>query len=700
MNVNKGVHTLRRVTVRVAGLGLALAGLAAVNGHGAVPASSLGRVQPAAVTTTQEAVTPPPMGWASWNSFASQIDYNTIKAQAAALVSSGMAAAGYGYVNIDEGWWHGTRDSSGNITVDTTQWPGGMAAIAAYIHSLGLKAGIYTDAGKNGCGYYYPTPSSVPAYANTGSEGHYQQDMQTFQQWGFDYVKVDWCGGNAEGLNQQTTYQAISAANAAASAVTGRKLVLSICEWGTGRPWNWGAGTGSLWRTSTDIYYYGAQASMSSVLSNFDQALHPSSQHTGYVNDPDMLTIGLSGLTADQERTELALWAISGAPLIAGDNLATMNSTTASILTNKEVIAIDQSSRGLQGVKVAEDSTGLQVYGKVLSGSGQRAVLLLNRTSAAASITVRWTDLGLTTAAASVRDVWAAASKGSYGTSYTASVPAGSSALLTVAGTEATGATYEAESSSNALGGTAAVATCAACSGGAEVHLVGNGAANTLTFRSVSTAASGVKVATIAYINGDSTPRTATLQVNGQVPTVVAFPPTGSWSTPGTVSILIGLAKGSGNTLTFSNSTSYAPDFDAIYVQDIPGTDGNEIVGGGSGRCADINNNTVANGTQAQLWDCSGGHNQTFTSTSRGELVVYGDKCLDAYNNGKTNGTVVDVWDCNSGTNQKWTVNANGTITSNLSGLCLDAYGNGTANGTKLDLWTCNGGANQRWTLN
>jgi hypothetical protein len=296
--------------------------------------------------------------------------------------------------------------------------------------------------------------------------------------------------------------------------------------------------------------------------------------------------------------------------------------------------------------------------------------------------------------------VWAASTKGSFSNGYTATVPAGSAVLLTVTGgTEAAGTTFEAESSSNTLAGAAAVAACSACSGGSEVKYVGNGAANTLTFKGISAAASGVQLMTIGYLNGDSSTRTATLRVNGQEPTVVAFPPTGSWSTPGTVSVLVGLAKGSTNTLTFSNAGSYAPDFDAVSVQDIPGTNGTEIVGSGSGRCADVNDDTIANGTQAQLWDCSGGHNQVFTQTSRGELVVYGNKCLDAYNNGKSNGTVVDIWDCNGGTNQKWTVHSDGTITSNLSGLCLDAYNNGTANGTKLDLWTCNGAANQKWSL-
>ena len=656
---------LRRAAVQCAVLGLALAGLTGL-GRSTSPLTA----EPAAVSTSQIGVAPAPMGWASWNSFASAIDYNTIKAQADALVSSGMAAAGYKYVNIDEGWWEGARDSSGNISVDTAKWPGGMKAIADYIHSKGLKAGIYTDAGKNGCGYYYPTPEGTPAAPNTGMEGHNQQDLQTFQNWGFDFVKIDWCGGDVEGLNQETTYKAIRDANTAATAVTGRSLVLSLCEWGTGKPWNWAAGTGAMWRTSTDIVFWPNNPTMSSILANFDKSLHPAAQHTGYYNDPDMMTIGMSGLSAAQNRTHMGLWAISGAPLLAGNNLATMSTSTASILTNSEVIGIDQDARGLQGVKVAEDSSGLQVYSKVLSGTGKRAVLLLNRTSAAANITARWQDMGLTTASAAVRNVWSASNVGSYATSYTTSVPAGEGVLLTVSGTEGSGTTYEDTTT-----------------------------ATTPTFTGVSAAAAGTKLVDISYANGGSSARQATLQVNGQYTQTLAFPPTGSSSTYRTVSVLAHLAKGA-NTLTFAASTGTAPDIDAVAVRAIPGTNGTAIVGTGSGRCLDFFQNSITNNTQAELWDCGGGQNQTFTSTARSELVVYGNKCLDAYNSGTANGTKVVLWDCNGGTNQKWTVNTNGTITNNVSGLCLDAVSNGTANGTSIDLWSCNGGSNQQWTRN
>ncbi|MFJ4781715.1 ricin-type beta-trefoil lectin domain protein [Streptomyces sp. NPDC088794] len=642
------VRRCRAAAVRL--LVLALTATAALLFAGPAPAQ--------AATSRQIAVPTAPMGWASWNSFAAKIDYNVIKQQVDAFVAAGLPAAGYKYINIDEGWWQGTRDSAGNITVDTGEWPGGMSAIADYIHSKGLKAGIYTDAGKDGCGYYYPT--GRPAAPGSGSEGHYDQDMLQFSQWGFDFVKVDWCGGDAEGLDPASTYTSISSAVTKATAATGRPLTLSICNWGYQNPWNWSPGLAPMWRTSTDIIYYGNSPSMTNLLSNFDQTLHPTAQHTGYYNDPDMLMVGMTGFTAAQNRTHMNLWAISGAPLLAGNDLTTMTSETAGILKNPEVVAVDQDARGLQGVKVAEDTTGLQVYGKVLSGAGNRAVVLLNRTSAAQNITVRWSDLGLTNASATVRDLWARANVGTYGTGYTTSVPAGGSVLLTVTGgTEAASSTYT----------------------------------GTAGFTGVVAGSTGVKTVDVAYTNNTSAARTATLKVNGQGTTAVSFPPTGS--TQGTISVQVGLAKGSANTLTFTG----APTLADITVRPLPGANGTQVIGAQSGRCLDIYNNTITNGTQSELWDCNGGQNQSWSYTSRKELVVYGNKCLDAYNLGTTNGTKVVIWDCNGQNNQKWNVNSDGTITNVNAGLCLDAYNGGTANGSQLVLWTCNGGTNQQWSL-
>lgn len=619
-------------------------------------------VQPVAAqaaTSRQIAVPAAPMGWASWNSFAAKIDYNVIKRQVDAFVASGLPAAGYRYVNIDEGWWQGTRDSGGNITVDTSEWPGGMGAIADYIHSKGLKAGIYTDAGKDGCGYYYPT--GRPAAPGSGSEGHYDQDMLQFSRWGFDFVKVDWCGGDAEGLDAATTYRAVSDAIARATTATGRPMTLSLCNWGRQNPWNWAPGQGAMWRTNDDIILFGNKPSMTNLLTNYDRNVHPTAQHTGFYNDPDMLMVGMDGFTAAQNRTHMNLWAISGAPLLAGNDLTTMTAETANILKNPEVVAVDQDPRGLQGVKVAEDASGLQVYGKVLAGAGRRAVVLLNRTSAAANMTVRWSDLGLTDASATVRDLWARADVGRYATSYTANVPAGGSVMLTVTGgAEASATTYP----------------------------------GTSGFSGVAAASTGLKVVDVAYTNTASTARSATLKVNGQTATTVSFPPTGS--AQGTISLQVALSKGSANTLAFTG----APTLADITVRPLPGADARLVVGKQSGRCLDMYDSTIANGTQAEIWDCNAGSNQAWTYTLRKELVVYGNKCLDAYDHGTANGTKVVIWDCTGQTNQKWNVNADGTVTNVNAGLCLDANGAGTGNRTPIVLWSCSGADNQKWTLN
>ena len=404
-------------------------GTAGTGGGGAVGRGGAGGATGGGGAAGAANASGPPMGWASWNTFAAKINYSVIKQQADAMVSSGLKAAGYQYVNIDEGWWQGTRDGSGNITVDTSEWPGGMQAIADYIHGLGLKAGIYTDAGKQGCGYYYPT--GRPAAPNSGAEGHYDQDFLQFSKWGFDFVKVDWCGGNDEGLNPQTAYQAISDSIKKATAQTGRPMVYSVCDWGNQSPWNWAPSMSTMWRTSQDIIYYGEQANLDRVLSNFDSAQHASAQSPGHYNDPDMLIVGMSGFNLAQNRTHMAMWAIASAPLLAGNNIATMSSDTKGVLTNSEVIAINQDPLAKQGAKLSGGGTGLEIYNKTLSGTGRRAVLLLNRSAAAATMTVRFADIGLGSTA-SVRNVWAAMDVGTKTTSYDVSVPAHDSVLLLV----------------------------------------------------------------------------------------------------------------------------------------------------------------------------------------------------------------------------------------------------------------------------
>jgi hypothetical protein len=538
----------------------------------------------------------PVMGWSSWNAHFTSINTAVIEAAANAVVSSGMQAAGYQYVNIDAGWWSGTRDSSGNITVSATQWPGGMQAVASYIHSKGLKAGIYTDAGQNGC-----------EGTNQGSYGHYDQDMLQFEQWGFDYVKVDWCGGVALGLNPATQYAQISASITKATAQTGHPMGFSICEWGVSDPWNWGPGTGNTWRTSNDISFTQGGVAWGDILKNFDAAtLHPDAQSIESYNDPDMMEVGASGISTTESQAHFSLWAISGAPLLAGNDITTMSSTTKSILTNSEVIAVDQDPLDLQAVKVSEPSIGLQVWSKVLNGSGQRAVALLNRTGSTANITVNWNDISLT-GSASVRDLWAHSNLGSFSTSYTASVPSHGVVMLKISGSEPGIANYEAEASSNTLSGGALVQSCSACSGGNDVGHIGNGGA--LQFNNVQTKLPGPQVVTIYYVNADSSARTAIISTNGRPGVAVVFPSTGgSWTSPVVGSIKItAYLMGRNNTIQFSNSSAWGPDIDRVTAQ-LGGT--NSVYGNFTTYEAEASSNTLAGGAVVQTCSaCSGGKN-------------------------------------------------------------------------------------------
>ena len=378
-------------------------------------------------------IAPPPMGWSSWNSFSNTVDSTVIMQQTKALVASGMQKAGYRYINLDEGWWLGERDTNGNIVVDPKQWPslkpgeqaGDMSNIVSYIHSFGLKAGIYTDAGESGCGFY--SPDIGPRTPHTGSEGHYDQDFLQFAKWGFDYVKVDWCGGSRKNLDPAVQYAAIAHAIERAERITGHSLFFSICNWGKESPWTWAPGIGGvaadIWRTSGDIVnpivasgpHSNRKASFPGVLSNFDQGIHPEAQHTGFYNDPDMMVVGMPGLSEVQNRVHMSLWAISGAPLIEGADLTKLSKATTETLTNPEVIAVDQDSLGLQAIMVAQPAKGVQVWAKPLAHHGEHAVLLLNRTAAPAQISVTWSEVGLEpSSTATVRDLWAHKDLGSY----------------------------------------------------------------------------------------------------------------------------------------------------------------------------------------------------------------------------------------------------------------------------------------------
>jgi hypothetical protein len=509
------------------------------------------------------AVPPPPMGWSSWNSFSNTVNAEIVMAQAKAMASNGMQKAGYQYINIDEGWWLGERHADGTFVVDDRAWPalkdgekpGDMANIVRFIHALGLKAGIYTDAGSNGCSLY---PDVGWMYFNVGSEGHYEQDFLQFAKWGFDYVKVDWCGGDKENLDPAVQYAEIARAIARAEKITGHRLYFSLCEWGKQSPWTWaphiGGAPADIWRTSGDIVdpivasgpHAGRKASFDKMLGNFDQGIHPEAQHTGFYNDPDMMVIGMPGLSDAQNRVHMSLWAISGAPLLVGADLARLSPETLAMLTNKEVLAVDQDALGLQALKAAEPVKGLEVWVKPLAKAGSRAVLLLNRTGTAAEISAGWKELGLAEQVpATITNLWTGEQLTRSG-SYAVQVPPGDAVLLLVLGTEMPSTAYQPDPPTTSAKN--AQLMCRDCD---------------LAFSNVASRAAWARVS-ITYKNPDNSPRYAELRVNGQGPTRIAFPPTGPG--PGSISIMALLDQSNANVLRFSASEDTPPLIDAITV--------------------------------------------------------------------------------------------------------------------------------------
>ena len=533
------------------------------------------------MTARQISVTPAPMGWSSWNSFSNTIDARITMEQAKAMVSSGMKQAGYQYVNIDEGWWLGARDASGNIIVEAKQWPalqpgehdGDMSNIVKFIHAQGLKAGIYTDAGEAGCGFY--GPDLGPPMPHTGSEGHYDQDFLQFAEWGFDYVKVDWCGGDHENLDPAVQYAEIAHAIHRAEKISGHRLYYSICNWGSKSPWTWAPGIGGvaadIWRTSGDIVApivansknADRKASIKGVLDNFDQGIHPFAQHTGFYNDPDMMMVGMPGLSETQNRVHMSLWAISGAPLIVGADLTNLNKSTTAILTNSDVLAVDQDALGVQAIKVAEPQPGLQVWARPLANPGAHAVLLLNRNSTPGEISVHWDTIGLDASSkATVRDLWAGKELGSFAAAYSTSVPAGDAVFLIVRGTNAKQTVYEAASRANVLDGGATVESCKSCASGQRISIGGE---KSLTFKIA--ALKKPAFVQIHYINMNRDPVPGQLRVDGQIPTNISFPPTGGDGEVGSITIeMESNQAGAQSTLTFSSPCVIGPALESISV--------------------------------------------------------------------------------------------------------------------------------------
>ncbi|MDR3734593.1 MAG: cellulase family glycosylhydrolase [Acidobacteriaceae bacterium] len=346
----------------------------------------------------------PPMGWNSWNLFKDKIDDATVRAMADAMVSSGMSKLGYSYINID-GTWEGGRDATGNL-IPNKKFPD-MKALVDYVHSKGLRIGIYSSPGPKTCGGY------------EGSYGHEQQDANTFAAWGFDYLKYDSCSARLIYPSTQENEQGLYQKMGEALQKTGRPIVYSLCEYGDADVWKWGSKTGgNLWRTTHDID--DTWASIERI--GFSQIKLASYAKPGHWNDPDMLEIGNGGMNADEYRTQMSLWSLLSAPLIAGNDLRNMSEETKSILMNADVIAIDQD----QAAKPVE---ALPTQGKVeilrrSMQDGSVVIGMFNRADSAANGTIIWNDVipEFKINSFRVRDLWKHEAVTITGANYTASI--------------------------------------------------------------------------------------------------------------------------------------------------------------------------------------------------------------------------------------------------------------------------------------
>lgn len=348
----------------------------------------------------------PQMGWNSWNKFAGNINEQMIRDMADAMVKEGLLDAGYIYLNMDD-CWHGQRDADGFIQPDAKRFPSGIKALADYVHSKGLKFGLYSDAGRKTC-------AGMP-----GSFGHEYQDAIQYARWGIDYLKYDWC--NNEDINPIGAYGLMRDALRAA----GRPIFFSMCEWGSNKPWTWAAEVGHSWRSTGDICaVFDKKPERSwenSIMTILDQNA-PLRKYAGpgHWNDPDMLEVG-NGMSVNEDRAHFTLWCMMAAPLILGNDICNMSDDTRAIILNRQVIAIDQDKLGVQGLRLKSEN-GIEYWFKPLV-NGEWAFCLLNRSLEPQTVTIDWQQLCFTDEEVSklstdfdkkvytITDLWAANAK-------------------------------------------------------------------------------------------------------------------------------------------------------------------------------------------------------------------------------------------------------------------------------------------------
>lgn len=395
---------MRRRDFLGAGMALAATSLA-----GAKPIPGVGPPEGGMGHSAELAPTPP-MGWNSWNHYHLRINEAAIRAQAKAMVETGLKAAGYEYVVIDGGW-EGYHNAQGVFVPDILKFPN-MKGLCDYIHGLGLKVGIHDS------------PGPVTCSGREASYGHERQDAETFARWGIDFVKYDWC--SARTVYKPDQMKEVYEKFHQDLLRTGRPILYSLCQYGMQDVWKWGASVGgSMWRTTGDIsdnYFHMAYI-------GFGQNGLQKYAGPGHWNDPDLLEVGNGGMTTEEYRTQMSLWCMLAAPLFASNDLTRMSKATLEILTNREVIAVDQDKAGIQGHRAWQEGP-LEIWVKALA-DGSKAVGMFNREKHPMSMTLRFKDVGIT-GAAKLRDLWAHRNLGTLSRSYTAHLPGHGAAILKI----------------------------------------------------------------------------------------------------------------------------------------------------------------------------------------------------------------------------------------------------------------------------
>ncbi len=544
-----------------------------------------------------EAQEGPTMGWSSWNTYLVNINEGLIKSQADAMVSKGLKKVGFDHINIDDGFFGGRNEETGELLINPKRFPHGLKPVADYIHSKGLKAGIYSDAGANTCGNYH---NGDTLSVNVGLYNYDQHDINFyFKECGFDFIKVDFCGGDPihntdhVSLDPQERYTAISQAIEA----TGRSDVrLNVCRWAY--PGTWVSDVAFSWRTTGDI-----NDSWESIRNIISENLYMSAYcHDGHYNDMDMLEVGRS-LTLEEDKTHYGMWCIMASPLLIGCDLTNIKSTTLTLLKNKELIALNQDPLHLQAY-VAGLENGCYILVKDIEelGTTRRALAIYNPNDEAKTVCLRFADIDLA-GAVLLHDVFTKRDVGTFDEQYEVSVPAhGTRIYVAEAEVRLERSRYEAETGyisayqetkNHQVEKTGIYEYADYCSAGLKAGWLGYSEQNALQWNDVYSARGGEYTLTIAYVSGER--RGITVNVNGdRVKTINVS--SGGWQQVATSKMTITLQPGR-NTIRLSNASGWMPDIDYIQLTAKNPYDGIREVEKGEA------NNKKQNGT---IYDLSG----------------------------------------------------------------------------------------------